>query len=109
MIQDVVGVVGADLAGYAWTDPLAQAAPGIIRHMNSDHADALRMIAPHFAGEVVDEAAITAVDRLFISASSRLIEFVGRRVAFVREVRDTEDARAVFVEMVRQARSTEAV
>jgi len=33
----------------------------------------------------------------------------GRRVAFLREVRDAEDARAVFVEMVRQAKSPEVV
>jgi hypothetical protein len=30
-------------------------------------------------------------------------------VAFLREVRNTEEARAVFVEMVRQAKLTEAV
>ena len=102
------GVMGwisaADYAG-AQPDPLAQAAPGIIRHMNSDHADALRMIARQFAGEVADEAAITAVDRLGFHLRLKSGDRVnGRRVAFLREVRNSEDARAVFIEMVKQAK-----
>ena len=106
----VMGWISAEDYASAAPDPLAQAAPGIIRHMNSDHADALRMIARHFAGEVADEAAITAVDRLGFHLRLKSADRIhGRRVAFVREVRDTENARAVFIEMVRQARSTEEV
>ena len=105
----VMGWISAEDYASAAPDPLAQAAPGIIRHMNSDHADALRMIARHFAGEVADEAAITAVDRFGFHLRLKSADRIhGRRVAFVREVRDTEEARAVFIEMVRQARSTEA-
>ena len=40
----VMGWISADY-GSALPDPLAKAAPGIIRHMNSDHADALRLPA----------------------------------------------------------------
>jgi heme iron utilization protein len=106
----VMGWISAEDYASAAPDPLAQAAPGIIRHMNSDHADALRMIARHFAGEVADEAAITAIDRLGFHLRLKSADRIhGQRVAFVREVRDTEEARAVFIEMVRQARSTEAV
>ncbi len=106
----VMGWISAEDYASAAPDPLAQAAPGIIRHMNSDHSDALRMIARHFAGEVVEEAAITAVDRLGFHLRLKSADRIhGRRVAFVREVRDTEDARAVFIEMVREARATEAV
>lgn len=90
-------------------DPLAQAAPGIIRHMNDDHSEALRLIARRFAGEDSEEAAITAVDRLGFHLRLKSGDRIhGRRLAFLREVKNTEDARAVLVEMVRQARSPEA-
>ena len=78
--------------------------------MNDDHADALRLIARRFTREGCDEAAITAVDRLGFHLRLKSGDRIhGRRVAFLREVRDTEEARAMFVEMVRQARSTEPV
>ena len=60
----VMGWVSAEDYGSAQPDPLAEAAPGIIQHMNVDHADALRLIARRFAGEAAEEAAMTAVDRL---------------------------------------------
>jgi hypothetical protein len=101
----VMGWIPADDYGSAAPDPLAQAAPGIIRHMNNDHADALRLMARRFAGESPDEATLTAVDRLgFYLRLKSGDRMHGQRVAFLREVRNTEDARAVFVEMVRQAR-----
>jgi putative heme iron utilization protein len=106
----VMGWIFAEDYGKALPDPLARAAPGIIRHMNNDHADALRLIAHRFAEEAPDEAAITAVDRLGFHLRLKSGERIhGRRVAFLREVKDAEDARAVFVEMVRLAKSTEAV
>ncbi len=106
----VMGWISSEDYGSAQPDPLARAAPGIIRHMNNDHADALRLIARRFAGEAPDEATITAVDRLGFHLRLKSGDRIhGRRVAFSREVKDPEDARAVFVEMVRQAKSTEAV
>ncbi len=102
----VMGWIAAEDYGSAAPDPLAQAASRIIQHMNEDHADALRMIANHYAGETCDEAALTAVDRLGFHLRLKSGDRVhGTRVAFPREVRDSEGARAVFVEMVRQARS----
>jgi heme iron utilization protein len=105
-----MGWISAEDYASASPDPLAQAAAGIIRHMNEDHADALRLIARQFAGEAVDDAAITAVDRLGfhlrLNSGDRIH---GRRVPFVREVRNTEDARAVFIEMVRRAKSANVV
>ena len=103
----VMGWISAgDYAG-ASPDPLASAAPGIIRHMNDDHADSLRLIARHFANEAPSEAAITSVDRLGFHLRLRSGERIhGLRVAFLREVRNVEDARAVFIEMVRQAKSS---
>ena len=83
-----------------------EAAPGIIRHMNADHAAALQLIARHFAGEDADEAVMTAVDRLGFHVRLKSGDRIyGRRVAFLREVRNSEEARSVLVEMVRQTRS----
>jgi putative heme iron utilization protein len=103
----VMGWVAAEDYGRALPDPLAESAPGIIQHMNADHADALRLIVRHFAGEPADEAAMTAVDRLGFHLRLKSGDRVhGRRVAFVREVKNSEEARTVLVEMVRQARSS---
>jgi putative heme iron utilization protein len=102
----VMGWIAAEDYESARPDPLMDASAGIIQHMNADHADALRLIARHFAGEVADEAAMTAVDRLGFHLRLKSGERVsGRRVAFLREVTSSDDARSVLVEMVRQVRS----
>ena len=102
----VMGWISAEDYEKAVPDPLAAVAPGIIQHMNADHAEALCLIARHFAGELTDEAAMTAVDRLGFYLRMRSGDRVhGRRIAFLQEARNTEDARRVLVEMVRQARS----
>jgi putative heme iron utilization protein len=101
----VMGWISAEDYGTALPDPLAEAAPGIIQHMNADHADALVLIARRFAGEAVDEAAMTAVDRLGFHLRLKSGDRIhGRRVAFLREVKDRDAARRVLVEMVGQAR-----
>jgi hypothetical protein len=106
----VMGWVAAEDYISAQPDPLAHAATEIIQHMNTDHADALRLIAHKFAGEEADEAVITAVDRLGFHLRLKSGDRIhGCRVAFLREVKDVNEARVVFVEMVRQARSAEAV
>jgi putative heme iron utilization protein len=105
----VMGWVSAEDYGSALPDPLAEAAPGIIQHMNADHADALRLIARRFAGEAADEATMTAVDRLGFHLRLKSGDRIhGRRVAFLQEVKSSDAARVVLVEMVRQARSPEA-
>ncbi len=104
----VMGWISAEDYGSALADPLADAAAGIIQHMNADHTDALLLIARRFAGEAADEAAMTAVDRLGFHLRLKTGDRIhSRRVAFVEEVRDREAARRVFIEMVRQARSIE--
>jgi putative heme iron utilization protein len=105
----VMGWVPAEEYTRARPDPLSDAAPQIIRHMNADHSDALRSIVRRFAGETVDEASMTAVDRLGFHLRLRTGDRVqGRRVAFAREVRNSEEARATFIEMLRDARSSDA-
>jgi putative heme iron utilization protein len=99
----VMGWVSAEDYANAPPDPLAESAPGIIQHMNADHADALLRIARRSAGEDADEASMTAVDRLGFHLRLKSGDRVyGRRVAFLREVRNKDEARAVLIEMVRQ-------
>jgi len=99
----VMGWISADDYRHARRDPLAEAAPGIIEHMNTDHAEALRLIAHHFDKEDVDEARMTAVDRLGFHLRLKSGDRVhGRRVPFLREVATADEARSVFIEMVRQ-------
>jgi hypothetical protein len=101
----VMGWVSAEDYTSAKPDPLAEAAMGIIQHMNSDHAAALTQISGHNAGEVVDEAVITAVGRLGFHLRLKSGDRVyGRRVAFIREVAIRDDARTGLVEMVRRGR-----
>lgn len=99
----VMGWVTAEEYSAAAPDPLALVGPGIIQHMNADHGDALRRIAGHDAGdEAPDEASMTAIDRLGFYLRLKTGDRVhGRRIAFPREVKDTNEARAVLIEMVR--------
>ncbi len=98
----VMGWISGEEYGAAEPDPLADIAPGIIAHMNADHADALLRIAKQYAGETADEASITAVDRLGFHVRLMASDgFHGVRIAFPREVRSSGEARQVFVEMAR--------
>ena len=102
----VMGWISAGDYTTAQPDPLAEAALEIIHHMNADHAKALRQIAAHYAGEAVDEATMTAVDRLGFHLRLKSGDRIyGRCIAFIREVASRDDARSVLVEMVRQART----
>ena len=102
----VMGWISAEEYGSAPPDPLTEVAPGIIQHMNTDHGEALLLIARQFAGETADEAVMIAVDRLGFHLRLRSGDRIhGRRVAFLREVRNSDAARGVLTEMVRQARS----
>jgi putative heme iron utilization protein len=101
----VMGWVPASEYTQARPDPLADAAAGIIEHMNADHKDALLVLAKVFAGIECQEAAVTAVDRLGFHVRLKTAEGMkGTRMAFLREVRDPGQARKVLVEMVQQAR-----
>ena len=106
----VMGWISAEDYRSALPDPLTEVASGIIRHMNTDHADALLLIARWLAGETADEAAMTAVDRLGFQLRLRSGDRIhGRRVAFLREVRNSDAVQGVLTDMVRQARSLETV
>ena len=101
------------VAGYeaARPDPLADAAPGIIEHMNRDHADALVLFA-RVLGDLALEAAgivaaeMVAVDRLGFKLRVRAPDGLhSRRIGFPRAVTSAEQCRAALIEMLADLRS----
>jgi hypothetical protein len=98
-----------DAATYraARVDPLADAAAGILEHMNRDHPDALVAYARAFAGAPDAEGAtMVAVDRLGfrlrIRTGGRLH---AERIAFPEEVTSADAARRVLIRMLQDARA----
>jgi len=101
----VMGWVTASEYTQAQSDPLAEHKSDIMQHMNTDHKDALILLAKRFAGIEALEAEITSVDRLGFHVRLKAQDGMhGARIAFLREVRDPAQTREVFVEMVQQAR-----
>jgi putative heme iron utilization protein len=112
-VVDVYYVGGFGMMGWisapdyhnAQPDPLADAAAGIIAHMNRDHKDALILLAKACSGIEAQEAAVTSIDRLGFQLRLRTQDGVrGARIAFSREVSNPAETRGAFVEMVQQAR-----
>jgi putative heme iron utilization protein len=101
----VMGWVAAPDYGGAHADPLADAAAGILQHMNADHQDALILLAQVFAGTAAQEAVMTAVDRLGFHVRMKTEEGMkGARIAFPGEVTTPGETRKMLVDMVQQAR-----
>jgi len=102
----VMGWVTVDEYTSAEPDPLADAAAGILRHVNEDHADALVLLAGAAGEAGVEQASMTAIDRLGFHLRLKSGERVyGVRLAFPRSVRTATEVRTVLVEMVGQARA----
>jgi putative heme iron utilization protein len=100
----VMGWVTAEEYGAAAIDPLAEAGPGIMSHMNADHQAAMILLAKTHAGLEASEATMTAVDRLgFFVRLKTDAGMKGARINFTREVGSAEETRRVLVEMVRAA------
>lgn len=101
----VMGWVPAKEYASAQPDPLADDAPAVVSHMNQDHRAALLALARASGAQDAETAAMTSVDRLGfevrLQAGQRQY---GRRIAFPREVKNSADARAVLIEMIRKAR-----
>jgi putative heme iron utilization protein len=101
----VMGWVAASEYDTARPDPLADVMTEIIEHMNADHKDSLILLARKFAGIEAEEATMTSVDRLGFHVRLKTAEGVrGARIAFLREVSSSAEARGVLMEMVEQAR-----
>lgn len=88
-------------------DPLADAAAGIIGHMNDDHADAQVLFCRHFAGLAeTTEASMSAVDRYgFDLVAVTPGHRTPVRLAFPEECTTGEQVRTAMVAMVAEARS----
>jgi putative heme iron utilization protein len=103
----VMGWISAAEYQSALPDPLADAAAGIIQHMNTDHKDALILLARYHAGIDAQEAAMISVDRLGFHVRLKTQDGVrGARIAFSQEVSNSVDTRRVLVEMVQKARQS---
>ncbi len=101
----VMGWISAPEYSHGKPDPLADSAADIIQHMNTDHVEALKLLAGAFAGIEAQEAAMTSVDRLGFQVRLKTLEGPrGARIAFLREVNSPAEARSVLIEMVAQAR-----
>jgi putative heme iron utilization protein len=101
----VMGWITAQEYSQAHPDPLADAAAGILQHMNADHQDALILLARVFAGTEAQEAVMTSVDRLGFHVRMKTEEGMkGARLAFLSEVSTPVETRKMLVEMVQQAR-----
>ncbi len=101
----VMGWITAQEYSQAHPDPLADAAAGILQHMNADHQDALILLARVFAGTEAQEAVMTAVDRLGFHVRMKTEDGMkGARLAFHSEVTTPLETRKMLVEMVQQAR-----
>jgi hypothetical protein len=86
-------------------DSLAEAAPGILAHMNADHVDSMVLLARSYAQIEAAEAIMTSVDRLGFSLRLKTKDGIkGVRINFLREVVTALETRKVLVEMVQQAR-----
>jgi putative heme iron utilization protein len=104
----VMGWVEAEAYAHASPDPLAEAAAGILAHMNADHVDSMIVLAKVYAGIEASEAAMTSVDRLGFSLRLKTVEGMkGPRINFLGEVGDAQETRKMLVEMVRQAKARE--
>jgi putative heme iron utilization protein len=102
-----MGWVSADDYRQARPDPLADHAEGIINHMNTDHADALLLYCRAYAKFEADRAVMEDVDRLGIRVRAAAGEQQqDLRINFLRPVKTPMEARAVLVEMVRDARAS---
>jgi putative heme iron utilization protein len=100
----VMGWVTAEDYLSAKVDPLADAAPGILEHMNADHVSAMMLLAKVHASLDATEATMTAVDRLGFRLRLKTADGMkGTRINFLREAQSADEARKVLVEMVRAA------
>ena len=101
----VMGWITAQEYSQGQPDPLADAAAGILQHMNADHQDALILLARVHARIEAQEAVMTSVDRLGFHVRMKTEEGMkGARVAFLSEVSTPVETRKMLVEMVQQAR-----
>src|SRR5581483_2903886 len=93
-----------DLAPAALATDVADAAPGIVAHMNSDHADAIGLYATMLARAEPGDWRMTGIDPDGVD----LLHCTSAvRIDFPTRVRNAEEARAMLVSQVQQARAAQ--
>jgi len=103
----VMGWVTAEEYLQAEPDPLAEAAPVILEHMNKDHSDSLLLLAKVFGGVEADQATMTSVDRLGFHVRLKTADRVRAiRIAFLVQARSVADTRTIMEQMLRLARDS---
>jgi putative heme iron utilization protein len=97
--------VSADDFRGATPDPIADAAPRILEHMNADHANALKQYARAFTRATdAEEATMTAIDRHGFEMTVKTPGGIGpARLAFELPLTSADDARLKLVSLLRAA------
>lgn len=97
-------VSAGDFRG-ATPDPIADAAPRILEHMNADHANALKQYARAFTRATdAEEATMTAIDRHGFEMTVKTPDGIGpARLAFELPLTSADDARLKLVSLLRAA------
>jgi heme iron utilization protein len=95
-----------ELRGEARADDLAAAEPGIVAHMNQDHADAVQLYAARLLGRAGDGWRVTGIDLEGVD-----LRCGGQvaRLAFDAPLTAAADARAVLVDLVKRARAASSI
>lgn len=102
----VMGWVDAADFEHATPDPLADAAPGILAHMNTDHVDSMILLARVQAQIEASEATMTSVDRLGFTLRVKTEDGMkGARINFNVPVVTAQETRVALVDMVRHAKA----
>lgn len=83
------------------TNPLADAEAGIVAHMNTDHADAVRAYCRHFFGREAQQATLVGADA---DGVDLLADGAPLRLPFTARAQDGTTLRQRLIELLRLAR-----
>lgn len=83
---------------------LAEAEAGIVEHMNQDHADAIQLYATRLLGADVEGWTMTGIDP---EGCDLRRGGVVLRLPFLQSIRNSGEARATLVALVKQARAAD--
>lgn len=91
-------------------DPLSYAGMGICEHMNADHSDALVLYAKHLASIEPDTGKVVMVFVSSVGFTLQVARQSGTKrvnILFPKSVSSAGEARAVFIEMLKECRKNE--
>lgn len=98
----IVDLPGSDLmTDLAGAEPLVAAEPGIVAHMNDDHAEAVALYAQKLLGAPAGQWRMIGLDPL---GCDLVTDVASLRLPFASRVTNPDAARAEFVRLARHAR-----